>query len=97
MISRVRRAAAAKSSQLLAVLANPTRLLIVQIVNTKKGAYVHEIAQQLGMSHSAVSHQLGALADAGVVASQKEGRAVRYYLALTPAAKHVARILKTFA
>ena len=41
---------------------------------------VQEIASQIGMSHSAVSHQLGSLRQTRVVKAQKRGRQVFYAL-----------------
>ncbi len=95
MVSRTKRVAARKGAALLHLVASPTRILILGFLAARKNAYVGEIAKHLGMTQSAVSHQLGLLAGSSVVVFKREGRMARYAMARTPAAQLVSRALKT--
>lgn len=66
-------------AKLFDALSDPTRL---RILSTLLNAHlsVQEIANQIGMSHSAVSHQLGSLRLTRIVKAQKRGRQVFYAL-----------------
>lgn len=58
---------------------DPTRLKIIHELS--KGAlHVQEIADRLGMSQSAISHQLRILRNVRLVKFEREGRSVRYAL-----------------
>jgi DNA-binding transcriptional ArsR family regulator len=89
------RASAKKLARTLRLLASPVRLLILRSLGAR-GAYVGDLAKMLRMSQSATSHQLGILAQAGIVAAKKEGRSVRYTLATTGEAKQISRLLRSF-
>ncbi len=58
---------------------NPTRAKILHCLNLSD-LYVGEIAEVLGMSISAVSHQLWILRAAKLVKGVKEGKEVKYSL-----------------
>lgn len=58
---------------------NPTRAKILQCLHIQD-LYVGEIAEVLGMSISAVSHQLWILRAAKLVKGVKEGKEVKYSL-----------------
>lgn len=79
-----------KLSSMFAVLGDPSRLAIVYYLMDKK-ASVTEITSTLGMSQSAVSHQLRILKDAHVLKSEKIGKMVFYSLN----DKHVKMIVET--
>lgn len=68
-----------KLSSMFSVLGDPSRLAIVYYLMDKK-ASVTEITSTLGMSQSAVSHQLRILKDAHVLKSDKIGKMVFYSL-----------------
>ena len=55
-----------------------TRLRIVLELKTKR--CVGELAEELEMSHSAVSHQLNILKANGIVKSQRQGKYIYYML-----------------
>lgn len=61
------------------VLSDPTR---VRMISALVGCRlcVHDLAEALEMTHSAVSHQLATLRDMRLVAHVKEGRHVYYEL-----------------
>lgn len=65
---------------LLKGFADGTRLKILSLLREDE-VCVHEIALVLGISQSAISHQLRLLRDARLVRSRKEGRHVYYRLA----------------
>jgi ArsR family transcriptional regulator len=60
-------------------LADPTRLRIVSMLAHHE-LCVCDIAGSLGMTHSAVSHQLRMMRDMRVVKPRKDGRMVYYSL-----------------
>lgn len=59
------------------MLGDSNRLNIVVYLSTGK-KNVSEITKYLGMSQSAVSHQLRLLKDSGILISSKEGKQVYY-------------------
>jgi DNA-binding transcriptional ArsR family regulator len=73
------RAIAASWAPVLRALANQERLLIVLWL-AGSSCSVRELEQVTGLSQSLVSYHLGALRDAGLVASTAAGRSNRYRL-----------------
>jgi len=72
-------ASAAKVAETLQALATPSRLLI--LVRLRRGACaVTELAQEIGMEQSAVSHQLRLLRHLGLVAGTRQGKNTVYAL-----------------
>ena len=79
-------------SRLFSALGDPTRLQILNtLVNAPDGVSVGDLAEQIGLSVSAVSHQLRLLNDRNLVASRRSGRLVLYTLA----DDHVQTLLAT--
>ena len=68
-----------KLANMFSVLGDPTRLKIVLCLMEKE-ASVTEIVNALGLTQSAVSHQLRILKDAHVLKSDKVGKMVFYSL-----------------
>ena len=64
----------------LAVLADPTRARIVQLIRDAEGgrAMVSRLAEQLGLRQPTVSHHMAALHTEGLVVREPEGRRVWY-------------------
>lgn len=62
------------------VLGDPTRLRILRVLMNQE-VCVRDIADELGMGQSAVSHQLRILRDARLVQFRREGKTVYYSLA----------------
>jgi len=85
---------AERSSALAHVLSNPTRTLILLVLHQQGGAYVQEIADELEISQSAVSHQLLLLVEEGIISSKKEGRDVWYTLTKKTPARRVLAALR---
>ncbi len=61
------------------VLSDPTRVRIISALADRE-LCVHDLAQALALTHSAVSHQLAMLRDMRLVTYTKEGRHVFYAL-----------------
>ena len=66
-------------AELFKMFGDPTRAKILGCLQIRD-LYVGEIAEVLGMSVSAVSHQLRVLRGAKLVKGTKEGKEVRYSL-----------------
>jgi len=76
-------------ADLFSTLSDPTRLAIISTLLEREMS-VGEIAQGIGMSESAVSHQLRGLRQMRLVRPRKEGRQVFYCLD----DDHVARLFQ---
>lgn len=74
-------AAADELASTFAVLADPTRSRILHALTLADELCVCDLALLLGISQSALSHQLRLLRDRRVVARRKAGRIVYYRLA----------------
>jgi DNA-binding transcriptional ArsR family regulator len=59
-------------------LSDPTRRRLLSLLDDRGEASATELARDLPVSRQAVVKQLGALAGAGLVASRREGREVRF-------------------
>lgn len=64
-------------AELFAVLSEPTRLRILQMLQGGP-ANVTQIVEQTGLKQANVSKQLGILFSAGIVGREREGLQVRY-------------------
>ncbi|PNY79796.1 ArsR/SmtB family transcription factor [Deinococcus koreensis] len=71
--------AAEQAAGLLKLVADPTRLKLLSALNAHE-LCVGDLAAVVGISESAVSHQLRLLKDGRVVSARKAGRAVYYRL-----------------
>lgn len=76
-------------AQLFKMFGDPTRVKIMQCLQIRD-LYVGELSEILGMSDSAVSHQLRVLRSAKLVKGSKEGKEVKYSLD----DDHVTKILE---
>ena len=88
-------------ADLFAALADPTRVRVIAAL-AHGDLCVSDLAATVGLSTSAVSHQLRVLRDIGLVAGEREGRHVRYRLdddhvvtLYQQAAEHVAHVDNT--
>ena len=78
------------ASELLKAVADPTRMRILVALQAAGELCVCDLSAVLGMSDSAVSHQLRVLREVNLVASRKESRQVFYRLSDA----HVGSILR---
>ena len=90
-ISDVEQAQAEVASDFLSAMANPKRLLILRVLVEGEIA-VGALANQVGLSQSALSQHLARLREDGLVAARREGVAVFYSIA-NPAALKVIGVL----
>jgi len=70
---------ASRLAQLFAALADPTRVRLISALNRREMC-VCDLAAVLGMTQSAVSHQLRQLRNLSLVRFRKEGRMIFYAL-----------------
>ena len=75
--------------------ASSTRASILFVLARNKQLAVQDIAAELDMTHSAVSHQLAVLAGADIVVSKKAGRMMCYAISKNPQAKALVKFLTT--
>jgi DNA-binding transcriptional ArsR family regulator len=68
-------------NRLFSSLADPTRLRIIHALANNNRLNVTELANETGLSVSAISHQLRLLRDRFLLTAEREGRAVYYRLA----------------
>jgi len=68
-----------KVCNLFRIMADPTRMKLLRCLKNSKLS-VTQISELLGMTQSAISHQLRTLKDANIVVGNKVGREVFYYL-----------------
>jgi DNA-binding transcriptional ArsR family regulator len=71
--------AATRVAQLFKALSDPSRVRIISALSHTE-LCVHDLAATLGMSQSAVSHQLRSLREMHLVRYRKQGRQVYYQL-----------------
>ena len=67
-------------AQLCALLANPKRLMIIDLISRKEEIGVGQIADTLELPISVVSQNLRLMRDKNVVISRREGHSVYYRL-----------------
>ena len=67
---------------LFRALANPTRRRILELL-TESDRTAGELADQFPVAFASVSHHLGVLKAAGLVATEREGQFIRYRLNTT--------------
>jgi ArsR family transcriptional regulator len=65
-------------ASLLRVLADPTRIRLIEILEDRGRATVSSLTASLPISQQSVSRQLGVLFQAGIVARRREGIWVQY-------------------
>lgn len=79
---------------ILRVLGATVRYTAMICIMSHSGIAVEDISKDLGMSHSAVSHQLAILLSAQIVTKEKDGRYMIYRIAKTRAGRAAQRIIK---
>ena len=83
-----------KAAQIFRLLADPTRLKILELLfRSKKKLCVHEIAEIVGASQSATSHQLAKLESRGIVNCFRLGQMMCYEINQSSLAKNVRDLL----
>jgi len=67
-------------TRLFSSLSDPTRIRVLQALCCRENIGVGPLAEELGLSISAVSHQLSLLRDRRLVSAKRKGRQVVYSL-----------------
>jgi len=84
-----------QTTEVFKLLSDPTRLKILTVlINAKKELCVNEVADAVGASHSATSHQLTSLEARGIVSCFREGKTICYEIENTPLVRTIQTILK---
>lgn len=94
MATKQQREQATKLAALFSLLASETRCLIFLLLIQHKALSVQELSENMDMTHSAMSHQLGLLVTEKIVTYKKSGRIVHYRLASSPEARLARRALR---
>lgn len=80
-------------ARLLSLAGDCTRIRILCVLFQNRQACVSEIAESLGMSVSAISHQLQLLKDNDLVGTRREGQNICYFLRDSEFAKKLKKIV----
>lgn len=91
------RSKAQRVARLFKLASSASRAHILMVLAKEAAQPVQDIADNVGMTHSAVSHQLGLLSSAKIVTFKKEGRIVRYSISSAPEAKALVKFLQSLA
>jgi DNA-binding transcriptional ArsR family regulator len=73
-----------RAGAVFAALADPTRRAMLRSLRAEPSVTASGLAGELPITRQAVSKHLGALREAGLVASHREGRETRYVLTPEP-------------
>ncbi|TNE55286.1 MAG: ArsR family transcriptional regulator [Bacteroidetes bacterium] len=76
-----------KMAEILKAISHPMRLEILELLEARQPQTVAELLDQLQVEQSLLSHHLTKMKDKGVLNSFREGRNVKYSLALTEITK----------
>lgn len=82
-------------ARFLKLVASTTRLAILHTLALRKKLAVQDIAAELEMTHSAVSHQLATLVAADVLKCTKSGRNMIYSYTAAPRSKAMLKLVRT--
>ena len=74
-------------------LSDKNRLRVLCVIYDRKKVCVSDIAEKLNISVAIVSHHLHALAKAGLVAPNRDGKKVCYLLLKTPFASDLKKLV----
>lgn len=79
---------------LIKCMGDPTCLKILYIMSEEKEICPSDVANILGISMPAVSHQLSRLKQMGIVSSKRMGQMICYGFSDTPKAKSIKKLIK---
>jgi ArsR family transcriptional regulator, lead/cadmium/zinc/bismuth-responsive transcriptional repressor len=83
------------TAETIKLLSDPTRLkIVVALLEAEGELCVQEIAEAVGVSHSATSHQLAKLEDRGVVRSWRDGHTMCYELTRSQISQTLSRMIR---
>jgi len=67
-------------SDVLRMLAHPHRLKIIEVLEGREDAPVHEIADQIGLTQAPTSQHLNKMRRMGIVDAKRNGKEMRYFI-----------------
>lgn len=86
-----------KAVDIAKLLSDPTRVRILKaLFEAEEDMCVYEIAEKVGSSQSATSHQLAKLEAYGVVVCYREGQKMCYELTSSPLVEDIRKTLTIF-
>lgn len=86
-----------KTTNMFKLLSCPTRLRILKtLFQSSNGMCVNEIAEYVGMSHSAVSHQLAKLEARDIVCCERKGKTMCYRIQKNLITKKIKKTVSLF-
>jgi DNA-binding transcriptional ArsR family regulator len=68
-------------AQVLKLLAHPQRLQVIEFLERRGEAPVHEIQERIDLPQAATSHHLNLMKRVGIVASERAGKEMLYHIA----------------
>ncbi len=83
-------------SDFFKLFADPTRLRILKVLLVNKEMCVNEIAESIGMSHSATSHQLAKLEARDILHCERKGKTMCYMIKENVKTKIFKKIMSIF-
>jgi len=87
----------AKTTSAFRLLSDPTRFRILCVLSKEKnGMCVYELAEAVGISQSAASHQLSKLEAREIVKCYREGQSICYELHISEFTKNLLRVMRSF-
>lgn len=72
----------AYAARILKLIANPSKLAILQHLHLHGPTSVNDLCAAVGLSQPLLSHHLASLKGGGVVQAQRQGKSIYYRLAL---------------
>ena len=89
---------ARKAVEALKILSSKTRFQILSLLlHAGYDPCVNDIADTIGLSHSATSHQLAKLEDKGIVNSYRRGQTICYHVKETSITKQLRSVIDQFS
>ena len=86
-----------KVTRIFKLLSSPTRLNILKtLFRAKREMCVNEIAESVGMSHSAISHQLAKLEAKEIVYCERRGKTMCYQIQKNSVTKKIEKAISLF-
>ncbi len=82
-----------KATTVFKILADVTRFNILSLLYSSEAMCVYEIAEAVGISHSAASHQLSKLEAHGVLKSFRDGQNVCYEVRKSELSDNIRRVM----
>ncbi len=89
---------ATEAASIFAIIADPTRCRIIKLLvdAEKSGQCVYEVAETIGLTHSAASHQLNKMEALKIVECVRVGQSMCYSLTDSEFTKKLVQALEIF-